>query len=569
MWKQINRRCAKLISLRRYVGGMALLGLVSFWAEPSRGQFDLLLSPQIVSLDLTPGSRSLVNFELTNQNKEKPLRIRMTTREMYQSQQGDYKLSDTAMPYSCVGWITLPDSLVEIPPGEMRLVAARVDVPYRAIGGAYGAIVFEVLQEERKASPDVMEAMFEYRFQVPSWFEIVVKGRPGTQRRMATGDIQITPTSQDSALSKQFGDRGMLVSVDVQNTGNVHVVTAGRMVIRDENQRLVQDTRLGGGRGLILPGTKASIQTITGLPPPGKYTIKAFVQYGGRSPAISQSTFEITKQHASRVGATGAARSLYVEYRPEAFDKSIPAGGTRIFGINVMNREDTPINVDVSMGQVFFGMRGQMWVSEEQPDTGRSCIPWLKIDPLHFTLAPSRAQNLRASLTVPADAKGGYYGCIILNAKSAQDSGATTLPSQLNFPIILTVPPDLERSGEVAKISVDQQPASSVVLSAEFRNTGNVHARLSGNAEIQLWRSPGELDSVEVVTKGRFENLAKVKFESDTVYVLPGQARVLSSQVLQGFVPGRYRAIVEVFYGEKKPATLEREFVIKEKLGIE
>ncbi len=566
---QFKTRCPRLFSASSIIGGLALIGLVSLWAGPSHAQFDLLLSPQIVSLELTPGSRSLVNFELTNQNKEKPLRIRMSTRDMYQSSRGDYKLSDTTMSYSCVSWITLLDTLADIPPGEMRQVAAKVEVPYRAIGGAYGAVVFEVLQEDRKASPDVMEAMFEYQFQVPSWFEIIVKGRPGTQRRMLTGDIEITPTAQDSALAKQFGDRGMLVSVDVENTGNVHVVTAGRMVIRDENHRLIQDTRLGGGRGLILPGTKASIQTITGLPAPGKYTIKAFVQYGGRSPAVSQSTFEITKQHSSRVGATGAARSLFVEYRPEVFDKSIPAGGTRIFGINVMNREDKPINVDVSMGQVFFGMRGQMWVSEEVPDTGRSCIPWLKIDPLRFTLDPSRAQNLRASLTIPTDAKGGYYGCIILNAKSAQDSGATTLPSQLNFPIFLTVPPGLEKSGEVTKIGVDQQPGSSVVLNTEFRNTGNIHVRLSGNAEIQFWRAPGKLDSVEVVTEGRFENLAKVKFEADTAYVLPGQARILSSQVLAGFVPGRYRAMVEVFYGEKKPATLEREFVIKESLGIE
>ncbi len=541
-----------------------LAGLWLLMAVPAHGQFDVLLSPQVAQLELRPGSRSMVIFELTNQERELTLSVKLYAKDTYQGARGEYKLSDTAMPYSCVDWLVLPDTLIEIAPGKTNQVAVGIEVPSRAVGGAYGAVVFELLPKiQRGEEPDAMATRFQYRFQVPSWIEITVKRSVGARRRLMPGEITVTLTSEIPALKKRFGDQGMRVSMEVENTGNIHVFTEGRLIIRDENRRLVRDTRLGSGRGLVLPGAKTPLRSIMPLPKPGQYTIKAFVSYGGRSPAIAQTTFEISADRRSRVGESEVALPLYLEFRPEKYDHSVPAGGFRTFAVSMMNREESPVTVDVSLGQLTYTGEGQMWVSEEEPDTGRSCTPWLTADPPQFSLEANRRQNVRVTVAVPDTAAGGYYGCVVLNARSTIDTGEAKLPSPLYVPVYVTVPPDIEHGGEIVDVNFDQT-GQAVTLKTEFRNTGNIHEILRGSARIQMWVVPEKVEGVEIMDTARFENLVQIPLETDSTYVLPGGKRVITSQTMEGLPAGQYRAEVTVHYGGKAPAKLEREFVVEQ-----
>jgi len=541
-----------------------LAGLWMLMAVPVYGQFDVLLSPQVAQLELRPGSRTMVTFELTNKERELTLSVRLSAKDSYQGARGEYKLSDTAMPYSCVDWLVLPDTLIQIAPGETRFVPVGIEVPSRAVGGAYGAVVFELLPKiKRGKEPDAMTTRFQYRFQVPSWLEITVKRRIGAKRRLVPGKITVTPTSEIPKLKKRFGNRGMRVSMEVENTGNIHVFTEGRLIIRDENRRLVRDTRLGGGRGLVLPGAKTPLRSIMPLPKPGKYTIKAFVDYGGRSPAIAQSTFEVSADRKSRVGESEVALPLYLEFRPEKYDHSVPAGGFRTLAISLMNREEAPVTVDVSLGQLTYSREGQMWISEEEPYTGRSCTPWLTVDPSQFTLKANRRKNIRVTLAVPDTAAGGYYGCVVLNARSMADTGEVNLPTPLYFPLYVTVPPDIEYGGEIVDVNFNQI-GQTVTLKTEFRNMGNIHEILRGNARIQMWVVPEKVEGIEIVDTAQFKDFVEIKLETDSTYILPGGTRVISSQTMEGLPAGRYRAEVTIHYGGKAPAKLEREFVIEQ-----
>jgi len=564
MYKQNECRWRK----RPLGAGIRLrLSLVAvFWvlAAPAYSQFHVLLSPQIVPLELRPGSRTTVILDLTNQDNENPVSIRLYAKDIYQGLEGAYHLSDTAMPYSCVDWLVLPDSLIEVGPGKTRQVSVSIEVPYRAVGGAYAAVVFEMVREKAgKTVEDAMAAQFEYRFQMPAWIEIEVKRPRGLRRRLAPGEIKVTPTADDPGLAKKYGDRGMAISAEVENIGNIHVRTKGRFIIRDENRRLVRDTRLGSGRGTVLPGAKTRLRTITKLPRPGKYTIKAIVEYGGRSPAIAQTTFEITSGLAARIGESEVALPLWIDMRPDRFEPSVPMGGFRVFGTTVMNREDTPVEVDVGLGRVYYDENGQMWVSEEDSDSGRSCTPWLTVEPRHFVLDPQRRKNVRITLNVPGGVAGGYYSSVIFNTRLVADTGAPGLPTPIYCPIFLTVPPNLEPGGEIADVIIEHPRESAVTLTAEFRNSGNVHQIISGGVNLQRWVVPGVVEGLEVTDTARFEDFATLLLETDSTYVLPGEIRLVSSQTADGLPEGRYRARVTVAYGGKTPATVEREFVIK------
>ena len=540
-----------------------LMALLTLTVAPAYGQFDILLTPQVAQLELRPGSRSVTRFSISNQEPEQALSVRIFFKDSYQSERGDYKLSDTTMPYSCTDWLAISDTLIDIEPGATGQVAVGIEVPPRAVGGAYGAVVFEFLPKiERATQPGAMATRFDYRFQIPAWLEITVKRTTGAIRRLAPGKFTVTPTAEIPALQEQVGDRGIRVSLEVENTGNIHTFTEGRVIIRDQNRRLIQDTRLGTGRGLVMPGARVPLRSVLPIPPPGQYTVKAFVEYGGRSPAIAQATFEIGDDRKSRVGQSEVAMPVYLDYRPEKFEQPVPAGGFRTFAVSLMNREQSPVMVDVTTAGLTYSRDGQMWVSEDKTESGRSCMPWMTFDPPQFTLDANRRQNVRVTLAVPDSATGGYYGCIVLNAQLATDSSEATLSSPFHIPIYVTVPPDLNRAGEIVDVKIDQA-GSGVMLKTEFKNTGNIHETLRGSVKIQMWMEPEAVEGIEIMGEARFADFISLQLETDSSYVLPGETRLITSQRASGLVAGRYRAEVSVNYGGEKPVKMEREFTIE------
>jgi P pilus assembly chaperone PapD len=547
---------------RQRVVAVVLLSLLA--ASAAHGQFDIILEPQVTEVQLGPGKRAVLPFRLTNVDKDNPALVRVHASDIRQGTRGQYLLVDSLMPYSCVPWLTLPDTLFEIGPGEMLQIPVQVKVPYDAQGGAYGAIVFEIIQKKPAAAdPTKLVLGAQYRFQLPAWIEMTVtRGRP-IRGRLTPGNIIVTPTADNPKLLKEYGDRGMVVSAEVENTGDIHVFTEGRVIIRDENQRLVRDTRLGSGRGAILPGARTNLRTIMKLPRPGKYSVKAIVEYGGRSPAIAQTTFEVTDIRSARVGESEIALPLYIDVRPDEFELSIPGGGFRVLGLTLRNREVGPVEVDVELGRVYYDENGYMWVSEENVDSERSSAPWLTIEPQNFVMDPERRQNIRISLDVPPDVSGGYYSCVVLNTRLVDDTAATTLPSPIYCPIYLTVPPNLEPGGEIVRIDVEHIEASAMSLEAEFRNTGNIHNMIRGSVKLQLWVEPGSVPGLEIMDVASFKDVAVVQLETDSSYVLPGETRVVSSQIIRGLPAGRYRAEAVINYGGTTPAIMEQEFVIK------
>ncbi|MCK4605817.1 MAG: hypothetical protein KAU35_00835 [candidate division Zixibacteria bacterium] len=542
---------------------VAVVALLWLAGTTVHSQFNVTLVPQVAEVQLRPGKRAVLPFRLSNADPERPALIRVLTSDIRQGMRGQYVLADSLMPYSCIPWLTLPDTLIEIGPGETREIPITVKVPFDAHGGAYGAVVFEILQPEAAAAdPTALTFGAQYRFQLPAWIEITVKRGRAVRGRLTPGSITVIPTADDPGLLKKYGDRGMVVLAEVENTGDIHVFTKGRLIIRDENRRLIRDTRLGSGRGAVLPTARTTLRTIMKLPRPGMYSIKTIVEYGGRSPAIAQTTFEITDTRAARTGESEIALPLYIDMRPELFEPSIPAGGFRVQGVTLRNRESGPVAVDVELGRIYYDENGQMWVSDEKADSGRSCAPWLTIEPRNFVLDPERRQNVRITLDIPADVSGGYYACVVLNARLVGDTA--TLPSPIYCPIYLTVPPDLEPGGEIVQIEVEHPRASATTLKTEFRNTGNIHKVIRGSLNLQLWVVPEAVAGLEVRDTARFENVAVIQLETDSSYVLPGETRVVSSQTIEGLPAGRYRAEVMVHYGGEAPAIMEQEFVIKE-----
>ncbi len=547
---------------------LLLAGLLIFLLPASGNcQFNLSMVPHIADMTLKRGQRIVLNYELTNENQNQSLSIRCFLKDMTQESDGAYKLSDSVMPYSCLEWLTLPDTLIEIGAGETRKFPVEIQVPFAARGGAYGAVVFEIVPEKKEIGPQGVADLYsvEYIFQLPGWIEITIESGRAARGRLTPAGVAVVQTKDIPRMLKQYGDRGMIVTAEVENTGNVRVFTSGRMIIRDADRRLVRDTRLGSGRGAVLPGAKSTLKTITKLPPPGKYFIKTIVEYGGRSPAIAEATFEISDDRAATTGKTDIALPLDIDLRPDKFDQSVPVGGFRVLSLSLVNREQEKVQVDVGLAQISYDKNGNMWVDEDNIESGRSCASWLTIEPKSFELPPNGRKNIRISLKIPEDASGGYYSCVVLNSKMTSDDGPAALPSPIHCPIVLSVPPELEYAGEIVEVKIEHPTETAAQIKAEFRNTGNVHTILSGGVNLERWVEPGEVPGLIITDSARYESVGMFSIDIDSNYVLPGETRIVNSQIVSGLPEGKYRAQIAIMYGTESPVRIEKEFKIERK----
>jgi len=84
--------------------------------------------------------------------------------------------------------------------------------------------------------------------------------------------------------------------MEVENKGNVHVVTRGEIVIRTADGRTVARYPLGGGRGIILPNATVALRSvITRKFPPGDYQAGPSSSTAGAVPSQPTSRLRSTR----------------------------------------------------------------------------------------------------------------------------------------------------------------------------------------------------------------------------------------------------------------------------------
>ncbi|HUU46531.1 MAG TPA: hypothetical protein VM118_12440 [Acidobacteriota bacterium] len=556
-------------------GAVALMAVLSallihagIGAEVASAQADLsvTLSPQLIKAELRPGARTTFKIQLTNTDPARPLRVRAFVKDIKQGARGQYLLSDTLTPYSCVDWLQLEDTLFEIAVGGAYEVNVPVVVPPRASGGGYGAVVFELLprEPERVGTP---QASTTFRFQIPAFFELAIKTFGGGRKRLRSGEM-IVQTAEDSPdLVDTYGPDKMLVATEIENIGDVLLEVKGQVFIRDADRRLVKLVPLGAGRGAILPGARTFLRSIVKRLNPGEYTIRAVIQYGGYAPAVSQSTFEVGRTGGGRVSGAEITMPLEIAMRPEQIELNAPARSFRSFGVTLINREPFPIGLDVKLGQFYCDLDGTRW-TVPFADSGRTLAPWLTFEPTEAVIEPGRQQNIRVNIQVPDSVAGGYYNALLITARSLDSIAEDTvgsIPSELSFPIYLTVAPGLEYSGEIEEIEVEETEGSGVTFKVIVRNTGNIHTLARGSIAVQRWSEDvSAIDSLVVLSKPTFENVGAVDIEPDSTWILPNEHRMLTSESIRGIPPGRYKAIARVSFHPRQPEVVkEKEFVVK------
>lgn len=213
-------------------------------------------------------------------------------------------------------------------------------------------------------------------------------------------------------------------------------------------------------------------------------------------------------------------------------------GGTASGTLLVMNYSGSRVRFQVQVQDMFLRPAGELDVLP--PGTLQwSVAKFARLTPSEFDLDPKQAMPVRVSVTVPADARGGMYGAIIVSPSPVLQTGGARGTVSIVVPKLaarLLVPvkgTEVVRGAITNMLAAPRADAKGADIKVVFRNSGNVHVRAAGEV---------------VILNGAGQQVGKVPIAE--ALVLPSTIREFRlSWEAQRLEPGAYTVRAVMDYG--------------------
>lgn len=546
------------IKIKRYWFFLVPL-IILTWTSSIYPQHKLYLSPLLVELDLAPGAKKHFTLQLVNESGEKSISLIAYPADINESRKGRYQILDQGeSEYSCADWMELSDTSFTLEPGSLKEIKVQIKAPRNVFGGRYGAVVFEVVPEE--APPGEKLGSVRYHFRMPAFVEVTIKRFGGRVRKASISDLKVEPVA-DKRLLEEIGTDALAFSAAVENQGNIHVEGKGTLIIKNKEGKTKRRVPLGGGRGIVIPGATVDFRSFLRKPPAGEYIARAVINFGGLSPAVAEVPFTVTRTKSSVLGSFKASSFMALDIKPENLEMKVPQRGFRVVTFSFRNRERDTVEVKAYLKDLGYDQEGDL-VMLDSSATGRSCTEWITLEPHEFSIAPDGGERVKLTLQAPLQGEGGYYACVVFDALlKGSKEGAISTPFQI--PVILSVPPDLNKEGEIVDIKVEASAGRPATFTALFKNTGNIHLKPKGKIDLKLQKEIKSTEDLIVLSRPEYEALGGVPFEEVEQYVLPGGIRKMEAGYPEALEAGKYIVEVTIAYGGSEPVKFEKKFRVR------
>lgn len=505
----------------------------------SQAQFSI--SPLSIEQVLVSGAKKQFEIIVYNESKTQPASLRIYPTDIIQTAAGNYEITEIGKGVlSCAAWIKIKDSIVVLEPDSAKTITCLIQVPHNAKGGGYGAIVVE-----NKLSPN--ESSFKIR--MPIILKITIK--PYTRPKALITDIKV----EDAKISQKTRQNNILkdaiaISASVKNESDIHIITKGKLILRNKEGMRIREVPLGEANGVILPGSTVDIKSIINKPPVGEYIADVSVNYGVRSPAKARKPFEILKEMVAGKRGFSSSTPLAITLMPEFIDINILPNAFRSQSIILYNEESTSVKVNAEIKELTSDETGELLTSENSDTSLWSCSKWIQFEPKEFIIKPNERKPINIKIQVPnSNGSGDRYAQIVFNI-----SKDTFMPTTYPMPVFLSyqrnVNPDL-KIDDVKVIS-----ASSNVFGVYIQNIGDVRLKPTGKITIERKKTiPGAFGENNVIIG---------EFPLNTIkdYVLPDRFAILQADGPKELEQGKYNIKVEIDYYKDKYTLFEKEINI-------
>ena len=222
------------------------------------------------------------------------------------------------------------------------------------------------------------------------------------------------------------------------------------------------------------------------------------------------------------------------------------------FDLSTVNSGETPVDMHVEITDFWYDEKNEKIFSS--PGTSpRSAANWIQFVPDHFEVAGHGSQKMKAIITPPADARGGYYAVLFVQSKPQLsfpkgDGKGVSTSMRIGCLVLLRAESTEEYKIELSNMKVTPS-AETHGLSVDFDLLNGSNTHVFPVARVAVLDSNRKLAA---------------KAESAEKRFLPGQKNSMHVEWAGKLPPGDYTALLTVAYGEDRIETQQVAFSVAE-----
>lgn len=230
---------------------------------------------------------------------------------------------------------------------------------------------------------------------------------------------------------------------------------------------------------------------------------------------------------------------------PARIELSIPAGRQKGAMVTVDNsRSEEPLHIKVYLQDIMYLPSGD-YDFPQAASTSWSCANWIKVTPEEIDIPPKKKSDVRISVAVPADAKGGYYAMAFFESSPSHTAEGLGINFRIGALVDITVTNTESKKAELTDITFIKPKKIEV----DIFNQGNI-----------LIRPRGKIKILDGQGKKRIKQL---DFNPQNLSILPNTLRKFYLELDEPLSFGTYRLKAEIDYGTKYLLVGELPFDVK------
>ena len=247
--------------------------------------------------------------------------------------------------------------------------------------------------------------------------------------------------------------------------------------------------------------------------------------------------------------AAGSAFAFSVNIDPPSVWIAAAAGSSKSGSITVENKGYEDINVKAySEDWIFAKDRSKTF--KRPGSTPLSCSNWIALSPEKFTIAPGKSQEVKYTVSAPANANGGYCSVIFFESQITPEdkvkNSNVILAGRIGSIVYFETQGRSTKNASISTIKAEKVSQSKPLLvKTVLKNEGNSIISAEGNAIL--------LDD---------ENNLRARVDIGKFYALPGET-VPVIATWKGVLPqGEYDVIATIDYGGAAPVSAQTKLVV-------
>jgi len=262
---------------------------------------------------------------------------------------------------------------------------------------------------------------------------------------------------------------------------------------------------------------------------------------------ISLAVFLLLAIASASQGAMAQSLALSPADVREKFKPGVPFE----IALATSNSGDVPVEMSVQITDFWYNEKNEKIFSE--PGTSpRSAANWIQFVPEHFEVPAHGTQKMRAVVTPPSDARGGYYATLFVVSKpqlafdKTKEGKQVFTNMRLGCLVLLTAENTEDFKIELSNVKLTPPTATQgLELNVDLMNSGNAHVF----PRLRL----AVLD---------LQKKLVAKAESQEKRYLPGQKDAMHVSWAGTLPAGNYVAVLSIPFGEDRIETQQIPFSV-------